>query len=70
MEQLLDIVRTESSKINKNPQQTKIFKSSSFSNRQYHCTTLLRKNGGTENLILLSKLSKEIRQHLLKCQLL
>ena len=37
---------TERSKINTfDLQQTKIFKSISFSNRQYHCTTLPCENG-------------------------
>ena len=40
-------VRTESSKISTfDLQQTKIFESSSFSNRQHHCTTLPCENGG------------------------
>ena len=40
-------IRTESSKISIfDLQQTKIFESSSFSNRQHHCTTLPCENGG------------------------
>ena len=39
-------IRTESSKISTfDLQQTKIFESSSFSNRQHHCTTLPCENG-------------------------
>ena len=53
-------VGTESSKIiTFHLQQTKIFESSSFSNRQHHCTTLPCENGGKGNQMLL-KLSKEI----------
>ena len=53
-------IRTESSKISTfDLQQTKIFESSSFSNRQHHCTTLSCENGGIGNQMLL-KLSKEI----------
>ena len=44
-------VRTESSKISTfDLQQTKIFESSSFSNRQHHCTTLPCENGGNREL--------------------
>ena len=51
-------IRTESSKINTfDFQQTKIFESSSFSNRKHHCTTLPCKMGGTGDQMLL-KLSK------------
>ena len=44
-------IRTESSKIRMfDIQQTKVFESSSFSNRQHHCTTLLCENGGNREL--------------------
>ena len=59
-------VRTESSKIStSDPQQTKIFGNSLFSNRQHHCTTLPCENGAT-GIQMLLKLSKEIWQYLLK----
>ena len=46
-EQLLQQLLTESSKISIfDLQQTKILQSSSFSNRQHHCTTLPCENGG------------------------
>ena len=62
-------LRTESSKISFfDLQQTKIFESSSFSNRQHHCKLYLVKMGGTGNQMLL-KLSKEICQYLLKHQI-
>ena len=54
------VVETESSKISTfDLQQTKIFESSAFSNRQHHCTTLPCENGGTANQMLL-KLNKKI----------
>ena len=40
-------VGTENSKVSTfDIQQTKVFERSSFSNRQYHCTTLRCENGG------------------------
>ena len=59
-------VRTENSKISFfDLQQTKIFESSSFSNRQHHCHTQFCENDRKRNQRLLN-LSKEIWQYLLK----
>ena len=69
-EQLLQQLLTESSEISTfDLQQTKIFESSSFSNRQHHCTTLPCENGGGTGNQMLLKLSKEIWQYLLKHQI-
>ena len=62
-------VGTKSSKISTfDLQQSQIFKSSSFSNRQHHCPTLPCKNGETGKQMLL-KISKEIWQYVLKHQI-
>ena len=63
-------VGTENSKVSTfDIQQTKVFERSSFSNRQYHCTTLRCENGGGAGSQTLLNLSKGIWQYSLKHQI-